>query len=82
MNVINGFNFVKIGNLNSTFLVKMVKIGSFWGPKRRHILKFGESGEIIWSLKVSKNYFSQVFGQICGQNVINEVNLVKIGHFW
>ena len=37
--------------------------------------KFDESGQIIFSLKVSKNYFSQVYGQKCG------VNLVKIGYF-
>ena len=49
--------------------MEMVKIGSFWGPKRRHISKFEESGQIIFSLKVSENDFSQVyvhkFGQIC-----------------
>ena len=33
-------------------------------------------------LKDSKNYFSQVYGHIFGQNVINGVSLVKIGHFW
>ena len=44
--------------------------------------KFGESGKIIFSLKVSKNYFNQVYGHNLGQNVINGVNLVKIGHFW
>ena len=43
--------------------------------------KFGESGQIMFSLKVSKNYFSQVYGHNFGQNVINGVNLVKIGHF-
>ena len=49
----------------------MVKIGPFWGPKCRHMSKFGESGEIIFSLKVSKNYFSQVYGHIFGQNWVN-----------
>ena len=44
--------------------------------------KFGESGKIILSLKVPTNYFSQVYGQKCGKNVINGGNLVKIGHFW
>ena len=43
--------------------------------------KFGESGEIILSLKVSKNYFDQVYGQKFGKNVINGANLDKIGHF-
>ena len=45
----------------------MLKIGSFWGPKLRHRSKFGESGQQIFSLKVSKNYFSQVYGHIFGQ---------------
>ena len=43
--------------------------------------KFGESDQIIFSLKVSKNYFSQVSGHKFGKNVINGVNLIKIGHF-
>ena len=60
----------------------MVKIVSFWGPKWRHMSKFGESGQIIFSLKVSKNYFSQFYGQKLGKNVIDGVNLVKIVHFW
>ena len=46
----------------------MVTIGSFWGPKLRHMSKFGEIGQIIFSLKVSKNYFSQVYGHKSGQN--------------
>ena len=41
-----------------------------------------ESGQLIFSLKVSKNYFSQVYGQKFGQKVINGVNLIKIGHFY
>ena len=44
--------------------------------------KFWESSQIIFSLKVSKNYFSQVYVQKIVKNVINGVNLVKIGHFW
>ena len=77
---------------NRSFLVKMVKIGPFWGPKWRHMSKFGVSGEIIFSLKVSKNYFSQVygfnFGQKChswGQFCQNRsflVKMLKIGSFW
>ena len=35
----------------------------------------------IFTLKVYKNYFSQVYGHIFGQNVINGVNLVNIGQF-
>ena len=34
------------------------------------------------SLKVSTNYFSQVYVHKFCKNVINAVNLVKIGHFW
>ena len=34
---------------------------------------------LYFPLKVSKNYFSQVYGHIFGQNVINGVNLVNIG---
>ena len=49
----------------------MVKIGSFWGPKLRNLSKCMESGQIIISLKVSKNYFSQVYGQKSGKNVVN-----------
>ena len=45
----------------------MAQIGSFWGPKLHHRSKFGESGQNILSLKVSKNYFSQVYGQKFGQ---------------
>ena len=43
---------------NRSFLVKMVKIESFcifWGPKLRDMSKFGESGQIIFSIEVSKN---------------------------
>ena len=46
---------------NSSFLVKMVKIGSFWGQN-------GASGQNLkkvvkkFSLKVSKNYFIHVYG--------------------
>ena len=55
---------------NMSYLVKMVNIGSFWhnlGSKCRHMSNFWESGPIILSLKVSKNYFSQIYGQKCGQ---------------
>ena len=37
------------------------KLGNF-GPKWRYRPKFRESGQIFFSLKVFKNYFSQVFG--------------------
>ena len=73
----------------------MVKIGSFWPilvPKLRHMSKFWENGKIIFSLKVSKNYLSQVYGHIFGQkchqwgefcqNRSLLVKMVKIGSFW
>ena len=60
----------------------MGHFGIIWGSKCRHMSKFWEIGPIILSLKVSKNYFSQVYGQKWGKNVINGVNLVKTGHFW
>ena len=44
--------------------------------------KVRESGPIILSLKASKNYLSQIYGQKCDKNVISGDNLVKIGHFW
>ena len=75
--------------------MKMVKIGSFWHnlvSKCRHMSNFWESGPIILSLKVSKNYFSQIYGQKCaqkchkwgqfGQNRSFLVKMVKIGSFW
>ena len=55
---------------NKSFLVKMVKIGAFWhilGAKMTLYVKFWEIRPIIFSLKVSKNYFSQFYGQKCGQ---------------
>ena len=60
----------------------MGNFGIIWGAKCRHMSKFWESGPIILSLNVSKIYFSHVYGQKCGKNVISGVNLVKIGHFW
>ena len=54
--------------------------------------KFGEIGQIIFSHKVSKNYFIQVYGQKSGQkchqwrkfgrNMSFLVKMVKIGSFW
>ena len=40
--------------------------------------KFRESGKILITLKVSKNYFSHVYEQKFGQKFIDGVNLVKI----
>ena len=57
-NVINGVNLVKIGHF-------WCENGQNWvilGVKLRHRSKFWESGPIMLSLKVSKNYFSQVYG--------------------
>ena len=47
--------------------MKIVKILSFCGPRGRHISKFGESDQIIFSVKVSKNFFSQIYGQNFGK---------------
>ena len=55
---------------NRSFLVKMVKIGSFWpifGAKITSYDKIWESGDIILSLIVSKNYFCQVYGHKFGK---------------
>ena len=67
------------------------KLGHF-GPKWRHRPKFRVIDPIFFSLKVFKNYFSQVygqkFGQKChewgqfGQNRSFLVKMVKIGSFW
>ena len=54
-----------------SILVKMVKIGSFWGQKWPQKSKFGENGQTNFSLKVSKNYLSRVYGYILVKNVIN-----------
>ena len=52
---------------NMSFLVKMDKIESFWKEKWRHQSKFWECCPTIFSLKVFKNYFSQVYGHMFGQ---------------
>ena len=52
---------------NRSFLVKMVKSGSFLGPKWHHMSTFGEIGQIFFSLKFSKNYFYQIYGHKCGK---------------
>ena len=54
--------------------------------------KIGESRKIIFSIKVSKNYFSQVYGQKLGQkcdlwgefgqNRSFLLEMVKIWSFW
>ena len=44
-------------------------------------VKIWESGQIIISPNVSKNYFSQVYRQKCGKNVINWVNFVELTLF-
>ena len=48
-------------------LVKMVKIGSFWG---QNDVTGQNLGKLVkkFSLKVSKNYFSQVYGHKFGLN--------------
>ena len=76
--VINGANLVKIGH----FWWKWTKSGHFGCKNDIIYVNFWESGQIIFSQKVSKNYSSQVYGQKSGKNVINYINLVKICHFW
>ena len=62
--------------------MKMVKIGSFWGPKWRHRPKFREIGQKN-VLKMFLKIISVRFMDInLVKNVINGVNLVKIGRFW
>ena len=64
--IINGINLVKLGH----FWWKWSKsghFGIFWAPKWRHTWKFGESGQNLYSLNVSKNYFSQIYGHKSGQ---------------
>ena len=62
--VINGVNLVKIGHFGEN--------GQYWvilGPKLHHMSKFGEIGKKIFSLKVYKNYFSQVYGHNFGKKM-------------
>ena len=61
-NVINGISLVKIGNF-----VEIIQNCVIFGPKLRHMSKFLENCQIIFSLKVSKNDLSQVYGHIFGQ---------------
>ena len=50
--------------------------------------KFGENGQMIFALKVSKYYFSYVYGHKFGQNVINGsiwskyINFGENGQTW
>ena len=60
----------------------MVKIGSFWGQKWRHKSKFWEIGQKNFSIKVSKIISFKFMDIYLVENVINGVNLAKIGHFW
>ena len=62
-NVINGVNLVEIGH----FWLKCSKLVPFWGQNYPHMSKFGKSCQIIFSIKHSKNYFSQVYGHNFGQ---------------
>ena len=79
--VINAENLVKIGH----FFVKMVKIGSFWhilGAKMTSYVKiWGKWLNNVFQ-KVSKIISVRFMDIKLVRNVINCVNLVKIGHFW
>ena len=68
--------------INGVNLGENVPNGFIFGVKMTSYLKIWGSGQIISTLNVSKNYFSQVYEQKSGQKVINGVNFVKIGHFW
>ena len=63
--VINGVNMVKIGHFGENGPNSVI-LGAKW----HHISKFGESGQIIFSVKVSKNYFSQVYVHKYGQECL------------
>ena len=62
------------------------------GPKCRHMEKFGEIGQLIFSLKFQKIILVLVYGHLFCQNVINGgqfgqnrslvVKMVKFGLFW
>ena len=56
--------------INGANLVKMVKIGPFWhicGAKMTSYVTIWESCQIIFSLNVSENYYSHVYGHKSGQ---------------
>ena len=55
--------------------------GSFWGPKCRHISKFDESAPIIFPYRRLKIISVRFMDRNVVKNVINGVNLVKIGNF-
>ena len=79
-NVINGGQFGQ----NRSFLVKMVKIGSFL-----HILGAKITSYVTILGTWSKNFFKflkmisvKFMDRNLVENVINGVKLLKIGHFW
>ena len=59
----------------------MVKFGSFWGPKWRHMSKFCGGTKIFFLKTVSKVILVRFINITVVKNVINGFNLVKIGHF-
>ena len=66
---------------NSTFLVKMVKIGSFWGQKWCRRSKFWGRTKIFFLKTVFKIMVIRFIIITLVKSDINAVNLVKIGHF-
>ena len=86
-NVINCVNFVNIGR----FWLKWSKLGHF-GAKMTSYVKISGKKSNNFSLRVSKNYFSQVYGKKfgqkchqCGQFCQNRSflgEMVEIGSFW
>ena len=59
-NVIIGVNLVEIGIFGENGQNRVIL--AYLGPKGGHMSKFGEGVQIFFPLKVSKNYFNQVYG--------------------
>ena len=63
-NVINGVKLVKVGH----FWSKWSKLGHFGGQNDVICQSLGKVVKKIFTVKVSKNYFSQVYGHKFVQN--------------
>ena len=74
--IING-----VGQTRS-FLVKMVKIGSFWGKKWRHRLNFWGGTKIFFLQTVLTIMVLRFIIITLVKTFFNGVNLVKLVHFW
>ena len=79
--VINGANVVKIGHFWRKWS-KSCHFGAYFGCQHDVICQnLRKEVKKKFTLNVSKNYFSEVYGHKICQNSNNGVNLVKIGHF-